>query len=233
MIYLTGDTHGEMSMGKLGGSEWPEGKLLSKSDYLIILGDFGLIWDLEPSKTEDWWLKWLDDKPWTTLFLDGNHENFERLGRLEKVPMFNGIVGKVTASVFHLMRGGIYTIDNRTFFTFGGGTSVDKEMRREKVSWWKEELPSRVEMDLGIERLEKAGWKVDYILAHTVPVTIANMILNQVVLPGYSRPENDPLEKYLEHICRITSFSEFYAGHWHLDKDFGKFRLLYNKIVKI
>ena len=41
MIYITGDTHGEIDIDKLDTKNWSEGKFLSKSDYLIILGDFG------------------------------------------------------------------------------------------------------------------------------------------------------------------------------------------------
>ena len=49
-------------------------------DYVVLLGDVGLVWDYKgESKTEKWWLDWLEDKSFTTLFIDGNHENFNRL----------------------------------------------------------------------------------------------------------------------------------------------------------
>lgn len=46
---------------------------------MIVCGDFGLIWDMKPSRAEEYWMKWLSEKPWITLFVDGNHENFDRL----------------------------------------------------------------------------------------------------------------------------------------------------------
>jgi hypothetical protein len=75
MIYLTGDTHGDLS--RLTSANWPKGKSLSKRDYLIILGDFGVLWNPKEDSSSKYWLNWLSKKPWTTLFLDGNHENFD------------------------------------------------------------------------------------------------------------------------------------------------------------
>lgn len=47
---------------------------MTKQDYVIICGDFGGVWD--GSKREKYWLDWLEDKPFTTLFVSGNHENY-------------------------------------------------------------------------------------------------------------------------------------------------------------
>lgn len=69
MIYITGDTHGALSMNRLNSDNFPQGKELTKDDYVIICGDFGLVWN---NNGEDyWWRRWLDNKPWTTLFVDG------------------------------------------------------------------------------------------------------------------------------------------------------------------
>ena len=45
MIFLTGDTHGNIDIGKLNSRKFPSQKTLSKLDFVIIVGDFGLIWD--------------------------------------------------------------------------------------------------------------------------------------------------------------------------------------------
>ena len=78
MIWITGDIHGEIDISKISGKKWPEGKALSKNDYLIICGDFGFLWYEQPDKTEEWWIDWLNQRSWTTLFIDGNHENHYR-----------------------------------------------------------------------------------------------------------------------------------------------------------
>lgn len=46
MIYITGDTHGNWK-SRLHHDVFPEGDTLSKNDYVIICGDFGLWHDTE------------------------------------------------------------------------------------------------------------------------------------------------------------------------------------------
>ena len=49
---------------------------MTKEDYVIICGDFGGVWNKEvENKEEKHLLDWLEEKPFTTLFVDGNHEN--------------------------------------------------------------------------------------------------------------------------------------------------------------
>lgn len=45
MIYVTGDTHANIDIEKLNTTKFPQQKNLTKDDYLIICGDFGLCWD--------------------------------------------------------------------------------------------------------------------------------------------------------------------------------------------
>ena len=75
MIYITGDTHGELDRFK--GKEL---RRLGKNDVLFVLGDFGFLWD--GGKEERKRLDWLAKRPYTILFLDGTHENFETLDAL-------------------------------------------------------------------------------------------------------------------------------------------------------
>jgi len=230
--FLTGDTHGDTDIHKLSAKRWPEGVKLTKNDYLIILGDFGLVWDNTPSPTESYWTWWLSNKPFTTLFVCGNHENHPRLYALEQIDMFGSKVGKVSDSIFHLKRGHIYTIEGKKFFVMGGAQSIDKATRTEGKSWWPEEIPSWSEMDLGLQNLEQHQYSVDYILAHTAPSSIAETYLKSI---GLCREIGrvDPTEKYLEHVCQNTTFNSLWCGHWHDNIDFGKYHMLYENIVKL
>ena len=75
MIYITGDIHGNPI--RFSTPYFPEQKEMTKNDYVIICGDFGLVWDYKgESHQEKYLLDWLNEKPFTTLFLDGNHECF-------------------------------------------------------------------------------------------------------------------------------------------------------------
>jgi len=233
-IYVTGDTHGEMQMRRLSHKAWPLGKDLCKEDYVIIAGDFGLIWNNNVSQEEFYWLKWLNDKPWTTLFVDGNHENHKRLNRLHIERKFGGKVGIVGRDVFHLKRGEIYEIDGKKIFTFGGADSVDKAWRTVDVSWWKEEIPNHKEMTYGLENLEKHGNKVDYIITHTAPNELVNMLVTNMKITELSKDyTSDPTQNYLDEVCKLTDFKKLYCGHFHIDEDYGKYHFLWDRILEV
>ena len=100
---------------------------MTKKDYVIIAGDFGGAWQKEDRfiKKEARHLKTLEDRPFTTLFIDGNHENFDRLNSYPVKEWNGGHVHEIAPSILHLMRGEIYNIEGISFFTFGGARSHD------------------------------------------------------------------------------------------------------------
>ena len=166
MIYVTGDTHIPIDIRKLNVKNFPEQRNMTKNDYLIICGDFGGVWN--NSKEELYWRKWLQEKPFTTLWIDGNHENFELLNTFQVQEWKGGKVHFINDSVIHLMRGQVFTIDGLKFFTMGGASSIDKQFRVEGKSWWKEEIPSKEEFDEALDNLDKHKWEVDYVITHTI-----------------------------------------------------------------
>ena len=174
-IWVTGDIHGNPV--RLSTDNFYEQKEFSGNkdeNVVIIAGDFGLVWDKEETKQEKYWLDWLEDKPFTTIFVDGNHENHKRLATYPIKEWNGGKVHKIRPHVLHLMRGEIYIIEGKKFFAFGGAQSHDisdgildgednnwrekakvldkqgKYMYRIKgLSWWEEELPNVEDMANG------------------------------------------------------------------------------------
>ena len=71
-VYVTGDIHGNPV--RLSTDSFYEQKDFSgnKDDNtVIILGDFGLVWNKDnESKQEKYWLDWLNNKPFITVFID-------------------------------------------------------------------------------------------------------------------------------------------------------------------
>ena len=140
--------------------------------------------------------------------------------------------------MYHLQRGRIYDIEGKTFFTFGGAYSIDKYMRREGVTWWKEELPNALEYERGINSLEKRNYNVDYIITHTAPNDFLELIKYR--LPACERnnftldSHDWKLRSYLNGILSKTQFNRWYFGHWHLDMDLSQnARAIYFDVEKI
>ena len=124
-VFLTGDTHGEIDFAKVKAFAQVAGTL-TLDDYLVILGDFGLVWSDPPTDGERSHLDWLEAQNWTTLFVDGNHENFDRLsGAYPELDFHGGRAHMIRGNVFHLMRGHLFNLDGVSVFVFGGARSHD------------------------------------------------------------------------------------------------------------
>ena len=232
-VFITGDTHGGQAYGarKISSKRWKDSKELTSDDFLIIAGDFGFIFDVnEPSQEEIWWYKWFDEKPFTTLFIDGNHENFDRINALPYDYKFGGEVGVcIPDKLYHLKRGEVYTIAGMKFFTFGGGTSIDKYRRVPHVSWWPQENPSYKEYKNGLDKLERHNWEVDYVITHDCPVST----YNEMELEKYDFGQTQ-LQEYLEDIKSKLSYKWWFFGHYHEDRNYNdKLTVLYDTVKEV
>ena len=246
MIFTTGDTHGNFQ--RFGTKHFPEQKEMSRSDHVIICGDFGGIWTDTPN--ERYWLDWLEDKPFTTLFVDGNHENFDRLNALPIQEWHGGKVHEIHPHILHLMRGQVFDIEGYAFFTMGGAASHDiwdgildpasptfeedywlkrrtRQMFRVKgVSWWEQEMPSKDEYAEAVRNLERVGYKIDYIITHCAPTSI-----QQKLNPDFTP---DALTGFLERVKEKADYHYWLFGHYHDNKAVNeKHILLWEQIVQV
>ena len=245
MIYVTGDCHGDFH--RFGMKHFPEQKEMDRNDYIIICGDFGF-WSDTPE--EKYWLNWLEGKPFTTLWVDGNHENFTRLNELPVHTWRGGKVHFIHPNIIHLMRGQLYNLEGHTFFTMGGAQSHDIQdgildpkapdfeqeywfkrrtrqwFRVKGVSWWPEELPSEEEYEEAVRNLERVNWKVDCILTHCAPTSIQQK-LDRSYIP-------DQLTDFLQTVKRMCHFNYWFLGHYHrncaLD---GRFIVQWEQMVEL
>ncbi len=249
-IYVTGDCHGEFS--KFNTVRFPAQKELTKDDYVIVAGDFGGYWD--GSEDQKWWRKWLTEKPFRVLFVDGNHENYDLLNRRPAFSWHGGLVRMIPdTDILHLMRGQMYTVDGCRIFTFGGARSHDigdgiipydpygnwrkaakalekqgrYAFRVEHLSWWKEEMPDEKEMETGRRALEAAGNQCDYIITHECPGSVLVMLYG-----GAAR--QDAFTEYLEEIRQTVKYRRWYFGHHHDDLAVtDREILLYDNVVQL
>lgn len=254
-VFVTGDIHGNTT--RLGVSSFYEQKKFSgnkDNNIVIILGDFGLVWNRdEESKQEKYWLNWLNQKPFTTIFVDGNHENHKRLATYPIKEWHGGKVHEIRTNVLHLMRGEVFTIEDKKFFAFGGASSHDiqdgildyndedwreKARKLEKqgkymyrvrgLSWWEEELPTEQEMQHGYDVLAENNNTVDFILSHS-PATSELCLMGSQGLY-----ETDVLTDYLDEVKARVQYKKHFFGHMHVNQVINdKGICLYDQIVRI
>ena len=245
-IIVTGDIHGN-PFQRLNVENFPEGKTYTKEDYVIILGDFGLVWD--DSAMEHSCLDWLENKPWTTLFIDGNHENYDLLNKFPIEEWGGGRVQKIRSSVIHLLRGEVYDIGGYKFLAMGGARSHDiqdgvlevgdprikiwkkddfKLFRINHISWWEEEIPNEEERKNALKNLAENDYKVDYILTHEAPSS-------DVVLMDHLLYHPDEYSRWLEmEIRQKVKYKKWFFGHYHLNLDVNeKETCLFERRIRI
>lgn len=243
-IFVTGDTHGDYDIRKLNTQSFSEQKNLNKDDFLIIAGDFGCVWygtknveeicpnyEIPPAHRpyvgkDDYWLDWYEKKRFTTLFVDGNHENHALLDAYPVEEWNGGKVHRIRPSVLHLMRGQVFEIGGKTIFTMGGASSTDQEYRTENVSWWSRELPDEEEFEEARRNLARYDNRVDYIVTHCAGTRMMNLL-------GELRAV-DRLTDFLTEVDLTVAYSQWYFGHFHRDvKVDDKHTLLYKNIVEL
>ena len=141
-VYVTGDMHG--CLERLYDKNF---RKLKSGDVLIVCGDFGYIFS--GGKTERQVIDYLAARRFVTAFVDGTHDNLDTIYKSRVTYWHGGMVHRIKGNLIHLMRGQIFEIEGKSFFTFGGGESTDKDMRLESGNWWRNEEPTPMEMAEG------------------------------------------------------------------------------------
>lgn len=232
MIFVTGDTHGRKDLGKLDPSAWRWSALLGRDDQLVVLGDFGGVFEGDGcfglGRNDLEVLAWWEDQPWTTLFVDGNHENHDVIDTLPVAERWGGKVQVVPGfpHVVHLIRGEVYDLplgDGTTArcFVMGGAKSTDRWWRTEGVNWWAREMPSDEEYENAVSNLERVGWSVDYVFTHEVPYGAMADALDWRCWVERSNPPRNELSGFLQYVDdRLDKqrLRMWYAGHHHIDR---------------
>ena len=246
-VFITGDTHGNFR--RFLPEFFYEQEWLNKEDILLIAGDFGGVWYGDDRDSNG--LDFLEQRPFTTAFVSGNHENYDALRAYPPEEWHGGKVRRIRPSVLLLERGQVFELGGKRIFAMGVASGHDirdgilepddplflerfqtlnaqgAPFRVNHRSWWKEELPSEAEYREARTNLEKAGWAVDYIIPHCAPTIIQNALLREFSTP-------DALTDSLEEVCRQCRFKYHFFGHCHSNLVLQqKYVLLYEQILRL
>ena len=219
---IIGDTHGDLD--RFFGSGFVGEDRLGRGDAVLVCGDFSFMFQPEDPAFSRYYveerhrLDALEHKPYDILFVDGNHENFDRLNDLPVEERYGGRVHRLRRNIFHLMRGEIYDILGYRIFAFGGAMSTDRSSRRLGETYWADEIPSSPDYKNAGANLARVGNKVDIVVTHTAPLSIV------MQLGGFPDQRERELLGFLDWVYRDISFERWFFGHWHQDIDFGNIR---------
>lgn len=215
MIYITGDTHGEVSqftdIENLYG--------LTEKDMLIVAGDFGCIFG-HPIRDEEK-LDVLVKLPYTILFLDGNHECFPMICAYPEEIWNGGRVHRIRSNILHLMRGQVFEIGGMSIFIMGGGYSIDKMYRVPGISWWIEEMPNEAEYAEARENLKKHGNAVDILISHAAPDSAMEYFMHTGQI-SHRYVQEMQLNLFLEEVRQTVRHRHYYFGHMHIDQQISE-----------
>ncbi|MFI3236610.1 MAG: metallophosphoesterase [Lachnospiraceae bacterium] len=223
-IFISSDIHGTKDIGKLVA--YFDGRDdLTKDDFLIICGDVGVCG--YKSDDERATITTLRKLPVTTLFCDGNHENFDKLSAYQEEEWNGGMIHRIYDDVIHLMRGHVYEIEDTTFYVFGGAYSVDRYNRIKGVTWFEEEVPNEEEIQIGWENLEKVDFNVDYVITHTAPYEALSALSFDVF------EEEMSFVKELQRMADCMEFKQWFFGHLHEDDSIEEYTCVYDEIIEL
>ena len=236
MIYITGDCHCDFQRFTKKRLSWLPYAITEK-DYVIVCGDFGLLWAKDAELEYN--CKFLTSRPFTILWVSGNHENYDMIKEYP-IEMWNG--GKVRHivkdKIILLERGQVFNIEGKTFFTMGGASSHDvqggildkdsptyDEDRRKAIkselpyrvkhySWWEEELPTEEELEEGRKNLQSVDYKVDYVIAHCMASRMQDALEEYYKFP-FKHFTADILTDFFDELEDKLEFKKFYCGHYH------------------
>lgn len=202
MIYITGDTHGDISRLKS-----KELRKLKKGDTLIICGDFGFIWD--GSAKEKRLLSWIGRRRYNVLFVEGTHDNLTLLAEYPQADWQGGKTREISGKLRQLCRGEIFEIEGKRIFAFGGGEADDEIIGNPNEDGG--ELPSQQEIEHARQNLEQVGFKVDYIVTHRPSRKIQQFLL-------LNQNSTNVLDTFLDEVREKCQYARWFFGSIHKNK---------------
>lgn len=174
--------------------------------HVIIAGDFGYWpYDNEAKNTMFCLNNLLKDKDIKFYFVDGNHEDYNELLKLNQyeiseIPYCN--------NCFYIPRGCIVEIDDRNILGFGGAISIDREYRIAGKTWFKEEAITDEQIDDFVLNFRLKQKKIDIMVSHDAP-------LNLLTDDYKNDPISDLHRQQIQRIIMVAKPDILVHGHYH------------------
>lgn len=246
-FFITGDCH--RNFDKI--YDFCKNIETTTDDIMIIAGDAGINWYLDPVFNYDKHLKLaLSHLPITLVIVHGNHEERAWNCHGYKHDIYKVGCDNILAwaepefpNILFVDDFSIQCIKNRRFLFMGGAYSIDKWQRLMYGGrWFESEQMSKEDMEINLKRLvaDRKAFEYsinhrknqfDYVVSHTCPLKYEP---TEVFLAGVDQSKVDKrTEKFLDEVEDIISYGEWIAAHFHVDKVVDRVRFIYNDIIEL
>lgn len=249
-LFIRADTHGDFNWLP----DWCKENHTTTDDVLILLGDHALRFEGMNKPRELHRKGLVAALPITIFALRGNHDRpyYKEDGtiwediKLTVCPMLDqrfteGIKfyedemwhDEKYPNIWYFQDGREYCIKGKTFFTYGGAYSVDKEYRQLfHWTWYANEIVPHSDHCAALDIVDHRYF--NYVLTHTCPYEWRPVDL---FLKGIDQSKVDnTMEEYLTEILRyIGGYDHWYFGHFHADREYEeeKATMLFGDIIEI
>lgn len=224
-LFFMGDTHGRMEDLL---SRTQNGALLPNDSHLLVLGDFGLNYYNDSSENAK--RRRIENYPFFISAIAGNHEMrpWEVTAIEYKEYPSEWIDHPLAGKIFradgfknHQFYGdGAHIIEGYKTLVIGGAYSVDKFYRLQRgVHWFESEQMGEEERKryLHYFKLDGKNTHYDLVLTHTVPYNDRPV---EDFLPFIDQNSVDnSMEHFLQKVKENISYSQWFGGHFHVDKE--------------
>jgi len=253
MLYFHGDIHGN-AIANFSYRRNPEMRELTENDYLIVLGDCGIPWNYLTEKRDLHELHWLNERPYKTIFITGNHDNYDLIEQMPQINFCNGIArravfkDKTFENIVYIDKPTVLDIQEQHILIIPGADShdiqngiidgYDKNWRklakakqkngeyyfRIKHLTWWPQEKLQIDE---IEKILKTDNSFDFILSHECPSS---------QLRYFSRRFNPTDgEIYLEQVKEKVDYKIWLHGHMHqfANNYYDNIICLYNDLLSL
>lgn len=240
-FFITGDKHRNFESVK----SFCQDINTRKKDVLIILGDSGF--NYYDDKRDDKLKKEISALDITLFCLHGNKENRPQNIGSYGIRSFCG--GKVYyepkyPNIFFAIDGEIYNFEGNQYLVVGGAHSVDKQRCLELgLPYWNDEMPNNATKTKVKKALEKENFQIYGIMTHTCPIKylptemfistnrkIKNRKRKKPRKSQYKLDIDRTTERWLGKMESNITYSVWFCGHYHIDKQIDKIHMLHNDI---
>lgn len=242
-FFITGDKHRHFDRVK----EFCREMNTRRKDVLIILGDSGF--NYYDDKRDDELKKEISSLSITLFCLHGNKENRPQNVGTYGIRSFCG--GKVYyepkyPNIYFAIDGEIYTFEGKKYMVVGGAHSVDK-MRclEEGTPFWYDEMPDDSVKATVEQHLLNEENKIYGMMTHTCPIDYlpTEMFMSTRQNAGIKRkPRKEKSKKlfkpdidrsteiWLGELEKKLDYEVWFCGHYHVDKQIDKIRMMWRDI---